>query len=279
MKKEIETIIENLKEIRNDLTLGRKAYKLWLRELIDSAVKSGASYEDFAELFRKAEINEPEELLSCAKLLKYEDLGEIHDDFSLEIIDRPPYVVSNFCNSLSEQTYDFFFGKSEYMIIPRNSFGEIFDDIVNERSNYCIVPIESNTMGTLGNFYQQIFDYDLKIVKVCDVLHTDTDAETRFALLASAPISLVSLDEREDYFEMVIHSGDGAILPRILDAARLCKMIPDRIDSVPVSRLKKDHPFKILFKMLPDVNLTDFLIYLILDGISYTPVGIFSINE
>lgn len=280
MKKEIETIIENLKETRNDLTLGKKAYKLWLRELIDSAEKNGAtSYEDFSSLFRRAEITEPAELVLCAKLLKYEDLGNIHDDFSLEIIDSPPYIVSNFCNSLSEKTYDFFFGESEYRIIPRNSFGEIFDDIINENTNYCIVPIENNTMGTLGNFYQQIFDYGLKIVKVCDVLHTDADAETRFALLASAPISLASLDEGEDHFEIVIHSNDGATLPRILEAARLCKMVPDRIDSVPLSRLKKEHPFKIVFKMLPDVNLTDFLIFLILDGISYTPVGIFSINE
>ncbi len=280
MKNAIDTIIENLKGIETELELGKKAYNLWLRELICAARKNGASsYSDFAELFKRAGITEPSELLSCAKLLKYEDLGDIHDDFSVEIIDRPVYIVSNFCNSLSEKTYDFFFGESEYRIIPRNSFGEIFDDIINEKSNYCIVPIENNTMGTLGNFYQQIFDHDLKIVKVCDVLHPDEDSETRFALLTSAPTSLVSLDESEDHFEIVIHSSDGAILPSILEAARLCKMIPDRIDSIPLSRLKKDHSFKIVFKMLLDVNLTDFLIYLILDSISYTPVGIFSINE
>ena len=280
MKKEIETIIENLKEIRNDLTLEKKAYKLWLRELVVSAQKNGATdYGDFSALFRKCEITEPAELVLCAKFLRREDLGNIHDDFSLENIDRLPYVVSNFCNSLSERTYDFFFGESDYKIIPRNSFGEIFDDIANEKSNYCIAPIENNTTGTLGNFYQQIFDYGLKIVKVCDVLNADTDTETRFALLASAPICLASIDEGEDLFEILIHSSDGSVLPRILEAARICKMIPDRIDSVPLSSLKKEHPFKIVFKMLPDVSLTDFLIYLTLDGISYTPVGIFSTNE
>lgn len=280
MKKELETIIENIKELKNELLLGKKAYKLWIRELIDEAKKDGISaYCDFSELFKSAGITEPSEMVLCAGLLKHEDFGEVHDDFSLELIDRPIYVVSNFCNSLSEKTYDFFFGEREYRIIPRNSFGEIFDDIVSEKANYCIVPIENNTMGTLGNFYLQIFDCGLKIIKVCDVLHPDENAETRFALLTPAPISLASLDESEDHFEMVVHSSDGAIIPRILEAAKLCNMIPDRIDSVPLSRLKKDHPFKFVFKMLPDVKLTDFLIYLILDGISYTPVGIFSINE
>ena len=280
MKKEIETIIENLKSIKTDLELGEKAYKLWLRELVDAARKAGVStYADFADLFRDKGINEPSELLLCAKLLKHEELGEIHEDFSLEIIDRPPYVVSNFCNSLSEKTYDFFFGNSEYEIIERNSLSEIFDDIACDRSNYCIVPIENDITEALGNFYLKIFDHNLKIVKVCNVVHPDGDSETSFALLTSAPISLVSLDEGEDHFEIVIHSSNGALLPRILEVANLCKMIPTRIDSLPLSRLKKSHQFKIVFKMQQDVSLTDFLIYLILDGITYTPVGFFNFNE
>ncbi len=280
MKKDTEKIFENIKSIKEDNALCIKALKLWLRELVAAASKEGLStYEDFAELFRNADICEPAEMLMAAKLLRYEELGELHGDFSLEMLDKPPYIVSNFCNSLSQKTYEFFFGDKEYKIIHRNSFSELFDDVYSETSNYCIVPIENNTTGTLGNFYEQIFDHGLKIVKVCDVEHPDGDAETRFALLSNAPIDLASLDEGEDRFELVVHSSDGSILPRILEAAKLCKMIPERIDSVPLSRLKKDHPFKIVFKMLPDVNLPDFLIYLILDGISYTPVGIFRIDE
>ncbi|MBR6603935.1 MAG: hypothetical protein IKK94_07965 [Clostridia bacterium] len=280
MNKETETIIKNIKSIKSESELSLKALKLWLRELVSAAHRDGFStYEDFAELLKSADINTPEEMLIAARMLRYEDLGELHGDFTMQPIDKPHYVVSNFCNSLSEETYEHFFGDKEYKIIKRNSFGELFDDVYNETANYCIVPIENNTYGTLGNFYIQIFDYGLKIVKVCDILHPDGDDETRFALLSSAPISLASLEDGEDHFELVIHSSDGSIIPRILEVAMLCKMIPERIDSVPLSRLKKDHPFKIVFKMLPDVNLPDFLIYLILDGISYTPVGIFNICE
>ncbi len=280
MKKETEIIIENLKSIKDNYVLEKNAYNLWMRELVAAALKSGyTTYKDFSKLFYDAGIRETSEILVSAKSLRHEDLGEIHSDFTNEMMDKPPYIVSNFCNSLSQETYKSFFGDNDYKIIPRDNFTQLFEDVRNEISNYCIIPIENTSSGKLDNFYDLILNYNLKIVKICDVQHSEGDNETRFALMTSSPISLLSLDEDEDHFEIFFHPKNNESLPRILEAGRFCKMAPVRIDSIPRSNLKEKYSFRIVFKMIEKTNVADFLIFLLLEGIYYTPIGFFKVNE
>ncbi len=280
MKKDIEIIIDNIKSIKSNRALEKKAYDLWMRELVASALRSGySSYKDFSTLFHTSDISDISEVLVGAKYLRHEALGVLHSDFTTEMVDRPPYIVSNFCDSLSQMTYVRFFLDSEYKIIPRHSFADIFEDVFNETSNYCIAPIENTDSGKLDSIYDFILKYNLKIVKVCDIKHPDAEKETRFALLTSAPISLLSLDEGNDHFEILIYPKNRETIPNILEAARLCKMNPERIDSLPISNLNKKYSFRIVFEMMEEAKLLDLLVFLILEGIRYIPIGFFKINE
>ncbi|MBQ8207317.1 MAG: hypothetical protein IJZ89_01120 [Clostridia bacterium] len=276
MKKDLELISKNLAHIEERSKKDINARKYWISQLIKLIKKNGfISYSDISQILRDADAFSVKDILTAAKELRAENQGEIHGDISLEIHEKRPYIVSNFRNVLSEQTYGHFFGDKEFRIIEKDSFIDLFEDVYNERANYCIIPIENTSSGKLLNFYSLIANYNLKILSVCDVEHSGQDAYTRFALLSRPPINLLTLDQKEYCFEISISSRNEDALPRLLEAASICKIHPKRIDSVPFTHLRDEYSYYIVFRIEADAAFFDFLVFLSIEGVSFTPIGIF----
>lgn len=276
MKKDIETIRNNLDHASRREKAQKSSKKLWISRMLRIASEDeGLSYSKTAELLGEVGALSVDDVLCAASVMIGEDTLEIHGDISFEQQKEKPFTVSNFKSDLSIQTYKKFFQDKEFTIIERESFIELFEDVYSERSNYCIVPIENTTSGKLSNFYSLISNYNLKIVKVCDIEHSGQDASTRFALLSSAPISITSPERRPCYFEVSISCNNENSLSRALEAASKCGMLPKRIDSVPFTHLKGEYSYQIVFRMEHDALFLNFLIFLSIEGISFTPIGIF----
>lgn len=274
---EIVSILKkNIADLDERKGLCDNSRKFWITDCIRTLCKNGVvSFSQTSESLIKAGAYSVDDFLVAAGELRSHSLFELHADISLGLNENRPKIISYFRNNLSQKAFIEFFSDEKCEIIERESYGDIFEDVYNERAFYCIVPIENTSSGKLLNFYSLIANYNLKICKVCDVEHQGQEASTKFALLTAAPIAFPAVKDINCSFEISVSAANGSSLSRIIEAASKCGMLAKRIDSIPFEHLKNEYYYNIVFSLENNSEPFDFLCFLSLDGITYTPIGIY----
>lgn len=263
MDRTAEIISENIRVCGERISSERLASEYWLREAV--------RYLSRDELTALAETLEVRENVFIARELSKRKNGiRFHPDISGKAARVDPERISMMKNKLSEVAYGCFFGREASRVTERSAFAEIFEDVYNGESSACIVPIENTDSGRLTNFYSLISDYNFKISEICDVEQSEQDRVTRFALVVPPPIEISGRE-----IEISIASRNAFEIERILSAAAMLDISPRRIDSIPFSQIAGEYSFYLSLVAKNESEIEQFLIFLDLCKISYTPIGIF----
>lgn len=275
MIREEEITRENLNLLSDHAKKINTSRSVWISQIIKRLHADGCtSLSEYLKALKEVGVASTSDMIFASRELSSLGLIDLHSDFSTETKKEKRLTVSNFPGVLSNQAIKLFFKGRNVKIIEQNSFIDLFEDVYNERSDYCIVPIENTVSGKLMNFYSLIANYNFKILKVCDIEHQGQDATTRYALLSSGPIAPTPEAPRQSLFELCVNSCQS--LSDLLLAASECGLSPQRIDSFPNAYLKNKYSYYIVFHISEKASLSTFLAFLALNGISYTPIGIFS---
>lgn len=198
-----------------------------------------------------------------------------HPDITTSAPEKKENRISLVENALSEGALKTFFGTAYTEKVIKNNFIDIFEDVYGGGASYCIAPVENTDSGKLISFYSLISNYNFKIIKTCDVEHTGGDGSTKFALISPAPVYIGGGKN----IEISVTPHDTESIGRILRAAAFMRLKMRRVDSVPFAHITGEYSFYILFEAEYRQSVTDLLTFLFLEGISFTPIGIFENNK
>ena len=158
------------------------------------------------------------------------------------------------------------------------SFVQACESVSDNKSEFCILPIESSSDGKLLGFYSMIERYELKIVSVCEV--DDLQGETaKYALISkSCPASTDLLAKGDLNFEFSLLSQDCEFMSEIISAAKVCEA---KLQTVCFAPVKYDSNLQryILSFSIPSRELLPFKAFLALTYHSYTPIGCYKDNK
>lgn len=152
-----------------------------------------------------------------------------------------------------------------------HSFPAACEDVFNGICEYCILPIENTSEGTLHSFLRLIDRYDLKISATCEISNNTSDRTTQFALLCKHPRSSLAIQRQADFFAFSVRA-DESDLSQILTAANMFGLKLHRLDILPASA--QSMSMRIILR-IDEGNLGAFLLYLAMDLPEYTPMGLY----
>ncbi len=153
-----------------------------------------------------------------------------------------------------------------------HSFPAACEEVFNGLCEYCILPIENTSEGTLHSFLRLIERYELKIAATCEVSDRTAERTTQFALLCKHLLPSLATDQKADFFAFSIPSAPNE-LPDVLTAARLCGLRIHRFDMLPLSA---DRVSVRIILQIDGGDLEAFLLYLAMDLPQYVPLGLYS---
>ena len=196
-----------------------------------------------------------------------------------EFLNRSGTEVGDMSACLLENRYGELALKNFSQLIPlkaviAQSFEDICDNILEGVCDYGIIPTESSDNGKLIRFYSLIDRYDLKIIAVTDIEHSDNSSSTRYALIGKNVEFPNNIFGAPDYLEFSIKLDSPELLEFIIRAAKLCGMKLSRIDSIPIAYREREFSFCPVFSV-QGANIDAFLLYMQLDFPQYAPIGIF----
>ncbi len=167
--------------------------------------------------------------------------SEEEDEDEASFDEREGNRVSYFRSSYSDSAYLRF---SE--VVPdlradyASSFAAVCEDVYYDRADFCILPLENSTDGTLLGFRNMILRHGLKIVATVDVSSGESQS-TRFALLKKRLIALPFAEGkpqkglRKQRFLRLSVQPDTLPVSSLLEAAEIFGLSLYKIDTVPVS--------------------------------------------
>ena len=186
--------------------------------------------------------------------------------------------ISYVRNKYNERAYEHFAGiVSNAKFSYAASFAESCEDVIGERCEYAILPVENSNDGRLFGFYSLLDRYELRI---CAVVRIDTDDATdtvRYALVGrTLPITINS--ERMCDIEFSIAREDETRLADFLRAAGEFSAHTRKIDTRP---LEYDHDlYRYYFTFsLPCSEAYALGLYLSLEYPSFTLIGFYPSTE
>ena len=153
-----------------------------------------------------------------------------------------------------------------------HSFPAACEEVFNGLCEYCILPIENTSEGTLHSFLRLIERYELKIAATCEISDRTAERTTQFALLCKNLLPPLAIDQKADFFAFSIPS-DPSGLSDVLTSARLCGLGIHRFDMLPISA---DRVSARIILQINDGDLEAFLLYLAMDQPQYVPLGLYS---
>ena len=156
------------------------------------------------------------------------------------------------------------------------TFSDCCEAVVDNKCEYCILPIENADSGKLYSFYSLIDKYELKIcfTQKCEA---DDDSEVLYALVAKNICPAV-IGEPDLRFEFTTVDDSGEYIAQLIDALRHLKC---SIYSLSTSPVEYDYQKqKCIFSVdVPNNSLAPLLIYLENEYPRYTPIGLYKIDK
>lgn len=154
------------------------------------------------------------------------------------------------------------------------SFAAACEDVYDNRSEFCILPIENSQSGRLFGFYSMLDRYELRICAVCEP-EADDNAEgnAKYALVGRAIPDRVPKNSRW-CFEFSVISDSGSALSDISGVAYIFGARLIKIDSLPVEYDSGLQKYYFTFS-LPETNISAFDLFLTEEYARYTTVGLY----
>lgn len=143
--------------------------------------------------------------------------------------------------------------------VASESFSEACEHIVNETSDFGILPIENTTDGKLSAFYRMLDRYELKVCAVCDIEDPETDITTRMALVTRSLYFFEGVFRRHIELSYVTTEEDTKF--DLIDVACAMGGSLTGFSSSPLSYRTNAHVETVRFSLLKN-NTLPFLIYL-----------------
>ncbi len=199
-----------------------------------------------------------------------------------------PNKIAYLSNNYTDEAYKLFSLNQSIncTAVSVNTFLSACEEVCYGRADYCIVPISVSNEGIIGGFYRHILRYELKIIQCCDILSTDGENYTRYALLQRGFDNIYN--ENIKYFEILlsftestqskeylnIQKNKELNLTDFLCAAEFVSANILRINSIPISYSSD----KLGYDILLDIEHADFpalLMFLEVTAPDYTVIGMY----
>ena len=153
-----------------------------------------------------------------------------------------------------------------------SSFVSVCEDVYDNRSEFCILPVENSQSGRLFGFYSMIDRYELKICAVCELeAEGESEGSVKYALVGRSLPDRVPKRSRWN-FEFSVISEDGAAFFDIKRASEVFGARLVKIDSLPVEYDGGSQKYYFTFD-LPWANIAAFDLFLSEEYARYTSVG------
>ena len=181
--------------------------------------------------------------------------------------------VSYVKNNYNEQAFVCF---SEIITRPKeifsSSFADACEDVYDNRSEFCILPIENSQSGRLFGFYSMLDRYELRICAVCE---PDTgeglEGSVKYALVGRSVPDRILKNSRWQ-FEFSVISDSGGALSDILRVSEIFGASLVKIDSLPVEYDGGLQKYYFTFGM-SEANIPALDLFLTEEYARYTAVG------
>lgn len=157
----------------------------------------------------------------------------------------------------------------------RENFPNVCDSVSLGDADMCILPYENTEDGKLSGFYRLIENYDLKIAASCLVRSDRRVDKTRYLLLSRSLIGLSQFSGITD-FEFSLTDRNNGTLTRTLAAANLLN-----VEIVSIDTVRNDSGTRVFDIRITadDDKLDAFIMYLKLDYIEFSPLGLYAVID
>lgn len=241
-----------------------------------SAESAGEVYEEFMKVLPTSTYEDRARL--CMKLYaspRYGTQMRKSCFFGENIAAGSHGKVSLVRNSYNERAFSHFSAiirRPKDVIAP--SFAAACEEVYDNRSEFCILPVENAQSGRLFGFYSMLDRYELRICAVCEPDSEDNgDGGVKYALVGRSVPDRISKNASWSFeFSVISDSGrDFFEISRVSEifGARLVK-----IDSLPVEYDGGLQKYYFTFG-LPEASIPAFDLFLNEEYSRYTAVGMY----
>lgn len=154
----------------------------------------------------------------------------------------------------------------------RDTFLEVCDALALGEADMCILPYENTEDGKLNGFYRLIDSYEMKIAASCSVKSQGREDITRYLLLSKSLGGISAVSGVTD-FEFLLCDRADMSLTKALTAAHLLSLDVRSIDTVVTEENLTVFDIRVHAKAKA---LDEYILYLKLDELDFTPLGIFA---
>ena len=183
-------------------------------------------------------------------------------------------TISYMRNIYSDSAYRRFTqGDTSFIAISVQTFSEACEEVYYGRCRWCILPIRNSTDGQLTMFKKLTKRFELRIISVTDILMSDSESFTRFALLGRD----IKPDRKQyDYFELTFPIDVSLSLSELFDGLTALDIKIESLNTSPTSYSGSES------EMNAVLNIKNCDIYPLLMYFHYAlpgnePLGIYSI--
>ena len=155
-----------------------------------------------------------------------------------------------------------------------HSFVSACEEVYNGICDFCILPLENSTEGTLVGFLKLIAKFELKIAATCDIESHGEGRLTRFALLRKNLLPFLLEDERDRHFDLLIPNDPPFKLSELLSAAAFFGISAKAITFLPGDLEEKDAGIYVSLRT-QNARLNAFLLYLSMELPNNVPIGLY----
>lgn len=153
------------------------------------------------------------------------------------------------------------------------SFSEACEAVVDNKCEFCILPIENDKDGKLYSFYAMLDRYELKIRDTAEILSEDESETTVFALVGRS-VSAVRRTDGALRFEFSVVGESANVIGEILEAAECLGASVSSVGTQPVPY--DGRSMRIYFAVdLNDTSPIPIAMYLCMEHNGYTPLGLY----
>ena len=199
------------------------------------------------------------------------------DLFFPEFEELPEATVNRIVYQRSSYTDEAYLRFAGLLTLPRATYAKSFDaaceSVYKRECEYCILPLETSDAGQLTGFWRLIARYGLKLAAVCDLPTSNQNQITRFALLRATPTVLTVKTKNDRYFACALQGASAQGISNLLYAAGCCGITPIQIHSEDVFSSDCESPTLRFVFRTNGGDLNTFLLYLLLEQPTHTPLG------
>ena len=179
-------------------------------------------------------------------------------------------------NKLADEAYDVF---SQELADPRVFYSSTFRDaalaVVNEKTRFCILPLEELGGVRLSGIEELIFKHDLKINMITPVFGVDGMADMKYALISKHFFVPDFSPDDDRYIEVKLQADDSSELLEVITAANTLGISVYRVNTLCLDTDEGEGASFTLVLKRSGKTFVDMLFYLAFFSPSHMVVGIY----